>query len=128
LVLADSDEDCPVELAESRLALLESLEVPHAVVFACHEFESWFLASAASLSGKRGLLAELAPPTSPEEIPNPKKWLEQHHKDNQSGRKRWCYSETTDQPGFAHYMDIEAARRSRSFDKLFRTVVSLVES
>jgi hypothetical protein len=128
LVLADADDDCPVDLAQSRLAVLSSLELPHSVVFAQCEFESWFLAAAESLSGKRGMLPDLVSPARPEEVSNPKKWLERHHRDNQTGMKRWCYSETTDQPGFAHYMDIDAARRCASFDKFVRSVTSLIDA
>ena len=127
LVLADADEDCPCVLAASRLAILADLPVPASVVFAKREFESWFLASAESLSGQRGLKTSIAAPSDPDETPNPKKWLEEHHQKNSSGQKRWCYSEVTDQPALTALMDLEQARRSPSFDKLFRDVLRLMQ-
>jgi len=127
-ILADADDDCPVDLAASRAPILDRLDVPSAVVLANRQYESWFLTAASSLSGQRGLSQGLAAPPNPEDMPNPKRWLEEHHQQNVEGRKRWCYSEVTDQPALTAVMDLAESRRSSSLDKLFRDVVRLIQS
>jgi hypothetical protein len=70
LVLLDSDEDCPAQLGPKLLerVRLARADMPSAVVLARREFESWFLASAESLRGCRGLPGDLESPDQPEEI------------------------------------------------------------
>ena len=115
LVLLDADDDCPVKLASS-IATRAKAVLPHcavSVVCANREFEAWFIASAESLSGRRGLLVAAGDsPRDPDAIRGAKEWL--------SGRiVEGRYRETTDQPAFAAVMDLELARqRSRSFRKL----------
>ena len=115
LVLLDADDDCPVtlafDIAERARAVLPHR--PVSVVCANREFEAWFLASAESLDGRRGLtLVPRDVPADPDAIRGAKEWLSRRITD---GR----YRETTDQPAFAATMDLEAARsRSRSFKKL----------
>lgn len=115
LVLLDADDDCPAELA-SEIAIRARTVIPHcevSVVCANREFEAWFLASAESLSGKRGLfVADGDSPQDPDSIRGAKEWLSRRIVE---GR----YRETTDQPAFAAVMDLELARgRSRSFRKM----------
>ena len=115
LVLLDADDDCPVELAMATATRARTV-LPHcdvSVVCANREFEAWFLASAESLSGKRGLfVADGDTPRDPDSIRGAKEWLSRRIAD---GR----YRETTDQPAFAAVMDLELARRrSRSFRKM----------
>ena len=104
-----------MELA-SGIAARAKTVIPHcavSVVCANREFEAWFLASAESLSGRRGLLvAEGESPSDPDAIRGAKEWL--------SGRiANGRYRETTDQPAFSALIDLEVARRrSRSFRKL----------
>lgn len=115
LVLLDADDDCPVALASS-IATRAKAVLPHcavSVVCANREFEAWFIASAESLSGRRGLLVAAGDSwRDPDTIRGAKEWLSARIAD---GR----YRETTDQPAFAAVMDLEMAhRRSRSFMKL----------
>ena len=57
LVLIDSDDDCPAELGPELLGRARKArsDLPIGVVLAKREFEGWFLASAESLRGKRGI-------------------------------------------------------------------------
>ncbi len=84
------------------------------------EFETWFVASAESLSGKRGLREDLVSPPEPEGIRGSKEWLS---KNMEIGRS---YSPTVDQAALVSAMDLGAARSCKSFDRLCREVKRLV--
>lgn len=121
-ILLDADDDCPAELGPvllNRASQVRS-DLPIAVVLAKHEFEAWFLASAESLRGKRGLKNDLRSPSNPEEIRDAKGWLSQQM-DNR------IYRGTRDQPAFTALFDIEQARRTDSFDKCYRDIVRLLD-
>jgi len=126
IVLLDADNDCPAELAPKLLnrELGWVLPVQAAIVVAEREYESWFLSSAESLSGKRTLSADLKPPNNPEAAPrDAKKWLS-----NRMAPRR-TYKPTRDQAPFSAALDIELTRsRSASFDKLCREVQRLLTS
>jgi len=126
IVLLDADDDCPAELAPKLLnrELGWVLPVQAAIVIAKREYESWFLAAAESLSGRRTLSADLEPPDNPEEAPrDAKKWLS-----NRMAPHR-IYKPTQDQASLSAALDIELARsRSASFDKLCREVQRLLTS
>ena len=113
---------CPRNRAAPMLSSLRELagSLPAALVLAECEFESWFLESAESLRGRRGLPKNLARPAEPLTIRGAKEWL-----GDQMPRG---YSERLDQPALAGAMDIEAARRhSRSFRKLCDEVLRLCQ-
>ena len=122
-IILDSDDDCPAELGPALLHRISQVfrNVPIAVVLAKHEFEAWFLASAESLRGRRGLRKDLNSPDNPEAIRGAKEWLRQQM---QSGR---TYRETRDQPALAALFDLEQARRADSFDKCYRDIVRLLD-
>ena len=124
LVLLDSDAECPAQRGPELLQRATSAraDLPVAVVLAKQEFEAWFLASAVSLRGSRGLSANLVPPPDPEMIQGAKEWLSRQMVGAQS------YRETLDQPALAARFDLEVARRADSFDKCFREIVRLLES
>lgn len=110
LVLLDADDDCPAEMA-SRLLPRAG---PHvSVVFAKREFETWFAASAESLTE---LLTIEAAPEDPERDGLAKGWVDKRFR---GGR----YSESVDQARLVSRMDLGLARRrSPSFDKLCREI------
>src|SRR5262249_48307700 len=68
LILVDSDDDCLAQLGPQLLARARKTRsnLPISVVLAKREFEAWFLTSAESLRGKRGLPNNLAPHPDPE--------------------------------------------------------------
>lgn len=125
LILADADDGCPA--SEGPKLLQRGMQqangrFPVSVVLANSEFETWFLASAASLAGQRGLAADLTPPASPESIRDAKGWLSARMT---TPEKR--YAETIDQPALTQFIDFDAAAaRSSSFDKMFRDVSKML--
>jgi len=68
--MLDADDDCPATMGPELLKRARAA-VPHTpvgLVLAKCEFEAWFLASAESLAGRRGLPDVLSPPANPESI------------------------------------------------------------
>lgn len=121
-VLLDSDDDCPARLGpELRHRALQTRgDMPIAVVLAKHEFESWFLASAKSLRGQRGLKDNIQPPGNPETVRGAKGWLSRQMTNR-------SYRETLDQPKLTARFDFGQARRLDSFDKCYRDIVCLLD-
>ncbi len=120
LILLDAEDDCPAILGPELLKRARSVrsDVRLAVVLAQREFETWFLAAAESLAGKAGLPQPLQPPPHPEERRGAKEWLAArlpHRK----------YIEPKHQPTFAECFDIEQARSTASFERLYREVAAL---
>jgi hypothetical protein len=120
LVLLDADDDCPAQQGPKLLKLAQAARPDRKieVVLANREFEAWFLAAASSLAGQLGLPNDLSPPPNPEGLRNAKGWLSQ--------RMPLGYSETADQPVFVRHMDLDQACAAPSFDKLLRSVASLL--
>lgn len=116
LVVLDSDDDCPGEVGPELLARASSVRIglPVAVVLAKHEFESWFVAAAASLAGRVGLPANLTAPPDPENIRGAKEWLSERMEGTRS------YSPTLDQPVLASHFDLTSAAQADSFEKFQR--------
>jgi hypothetical protein len=123
LVILDSDDDCPAQLAPNLLArtLAARGDRPSAVVLANNEFESWFLAAAESLRGHKRFPEDLEPPAQPEAIRGAKEWLTQRVKMS-------TYSPNVDQASLTAVFDLELARRAPSFDKCYREVIRLLET
>jgi len=118
LVLLDSEGDCPAELAPDLLARARKARADKqiALVLAHQEFEAWFLASASSLRGRRGLSEEIEDHDNPESVQGCKEWLEGWLPENRK------YSETIGQPALAATFDLGLVRRAASFDKFYREV------
>jgi hypothetical protein len=123
LIVLDSDDDCPATLGPELLSRARRArpDLPISVVLAKREFEAWFLASAKSLRGLRGLASDLEPPPDPEAIRGTKEWLTARM---ESGRS---YVETLDQSALTASMDLRQARTAPSFDKFFRDVMAIIE-
>lgn len=121
-VLLDCDDGCPAQLGPDLLRRARAARPDRriAVVLAKREYEAWFLASARSLQGKRGLPEDLEPPPDPESIRGAKEWLSR-----QMGPQT-RYSETTDQPALTALFDMQAARAADSFDKCYRELTALL--
>ena len=125
LILLDCDDDCPAQLGPSLLRRVKIArpDLTISLVLAHREYESWFLATADTLGGRRSLQAELLPPANPESIRNAKGWLADRTKP--PGR----YRPTQDQAALSHLLDLDLARqRSRSFRKLWKEVESMVHA
>ena len=70
LILLDCEDDCPGRLGPALLAQAQAVrdDVAYIVAVAYREYETWFLAAAASLRGCAGLPQDLVPPPDPEAI------------------------------------------------------------
>lgn len=122
LLLLDSDDDCPRDLAAKFLRRAREAhgDLSFGVVLPKREYEAWFLAAASSLRGCRGLPEDLEPPDNPEAVRGAKEWL--------AGRMDSAsYSEVRDQAALTARFDLTEARHSSSFDKCFREVTRLIE-
>jgi hypothetical protein len=109
--------DAPVWLNRARLA---RPDMEMSLVFANKEYESWFIAAAESLRGRRGLAADLTSDPDPERIRGAKEWLS-----DRMPRDR-PYNPTIDQPALTSVFDMQTARRADSFDKCYREIVRLL--
>ena len=122
LVLLDADDDCPAELGPSLLERARHARSDRSirVVLAKAEFEAWFLASALSLAGHRGLPLDLEAPADAESVRDAKGWL------SRSMLAGHSYRAVLDQPALAVVMDLALARQAPSFDKFWRDVEALL--
>lgn len=115
LILLDADDDCPALLGQEILRRAQGIlpDKRISVVLANREYEAWFIASAASLNGLRGLKIEEKDLTANPEIPRDAKgWLGERMSST-------TYGPTTDQPAFTQAMNLQSAfENSRSFRKL----------
>lgn len=123
-ILLDCDDGCPATAGPELLKRASSVNaaISVSVVLAKREFESWFLAAARSLSGRRSLPSDLTPPSDPEAIRGAKEWLTDKMGEGQS------YSETTDQPALTDLFNMQVARCCDSFDKCRREIERLLKS
>jgi len=125
IVILDCDWGgcCPAKMgpALKERAIAARRDVSLTVILAKMEYEAWFLASAESLRGKRGLNENLQSPSDPESIRGAKGWLSRNMN---AGRS---YSETDDQPALTEIFDMASARRAAdSFDKCYRDINSML--
>jgi Domain of unknown function (DUF4276) len=123
VVLMDCDDDCPKELgprmAERAIRARPDLQI--SFILAHREYESWFLAAAESLAGRRRLEADLVAPEIPEDIRDAKGWLSKHI--HGTGR----YSPTQDQAALSQWLDLSRTRlKSRSFRKFWKEIESIL--
>jgi len=121
LILMDADDDCAVEIAKNLSCIAGRVigdKLPWAVVVADREYESWFLAAAASLAGHRGFSASLARPNDHASRHGAKEWL--------GAAMGGSYQETVDQPALSQQFSFEQARENRSFCKFEKEVRRLL--
>jgi hypothetical protein len=124
IVDCDRKNGCPAKDGPALLKRANKIrpDVPISVILAKKEFESWFIAAAASIRGKRGLSSTLEEVADPESIRGAKEWLSDRMPPH------FPYSETTDQPALTALFDMALARkRSGSFDKCYREIEKLLQ-
>jgi hypothetical protein len=118
VLLMDADDGCAAQLGPEilRMAHTARSDADIAVVLAVSDFETWFVAAAASLLSFLQIDDENAIPADPEALKRGKGWIKRHF----NGPK---YSETVDQPKLTASMNLALCReRSPSFDKLCREI------
>jgi hypothetical protein len=116
LILVDADEDCPATLGPKleEFARKVDARLDLACVLPQLEYETWFAASAESLSKYLDLSSHSPVSELPEEDRHGKAWIERRF-------RKLKYIEPQDQPAMTHAMDLALCRkRSPSFDKLCR--------
>jgi hypothetical protein len=116
VVILDSDDDCPKELAPELLERAKKIaqSVPVSVILPKSELESWFVGSIESLRGLRGISASACSPSGPEDIRDAKGYLTKAMEGSQR------YLEVDDQPAFAERFDLDQAlAKCRSFRKFY---------
>jgi hypothetical protein len=118
LILLDCEDSCAGTLGPLLLAKAQTVRpgISYVVALAQREYETWFLASAKSLSGLAGLSAKLAPPAKPESIRGAKEWLSKHMS---------CpYDPIRHQAELTKHFDLRIARNIPSFDRLIRRLTA----
>jgi hypothetical protein len=114
LVLIDAEEELPCVAGPriTKIAASSGCNCPIVSVVANYEFETWFVAAAASLGAYLDCDDQF--PKDPERQRCGKGWIA-------SRFRRGRYSETVDQPRLTAAMDLSLCRNnSSSFDKLCR--------
>lgn len=122
LILLDANGDYPAEIGPTVLQRARAARSDHRIeaVLAKCEYETWLLAAAESIAGRRGIPPDASAPEDPESIRGAKEWLR--------NRMRGSYSPTTDQAALTAVFDMTSARRrSPSFDKMWRAVTALLQ-
>jgi len=121
LILIDADGRCAAQLGPElkRRAQEHASHLNIASVIAVDEFETWFVASAESLTKYLNINPTEEIPPNPEESRCKTKWIEDHFRGVQ-------YNKPADQPKFCSAMDLTLCRsRAPSFDKLCREIVRM---
>jgi hypothetical protein len=121
LILLDCEDDCPGTLGPDLLRRAQAVRanVDILVALAYREFETWFITAARSLRGRRGLPQDLDSPQDPESIRDAKGWL--------GARMNVPYDQVIHQLEFTKAFDLEQARASRSFNRLYRDVRTFLD-
>ena len=122
LIIFDSDDDCPVELAERvrGWAVAEAGPLHCEVVLAKREYEAWFLATVESLRTHRSVRSDAQSHPDPETPRDAKGVLE--------AMMHISYSERTHQPAFSAIFCMTATyARCRSFRKLVSSFGRLMD-
>lgn len=124
LILIDLDDGCAREEALQLAAAARAVAITHptAIVFACREYEAWFLASIETIAGNHDLPAGLVYPGEVEARRGVKEWLR-----DQMPRGK-TYKETIHQVRMTAQLDLGMAyQRSRSFRRLSHAIAELVQ-
>jgi hypothetical protein len=112
LIVFDSDDDCPNEVAPrvQGWGQSESSPIPCYVVMPAREYEAWFLAAVESLRGIRGIL----PDATSHPDPDMRRGAAEEIRRRMQPNRR--YSKPVDQPALTARFDMATVyRRCRSF-------------
>jgi len=126
MILLDLEDQLPCEEAPAladEIAALQPLPFPVVIVFACREYEAWFLAGIASIAGKSLYFADgLTYPHDPEAKRGAKEWLDKQMPPTVK------YKEVLHQEQFTRLLDFEQTRRALSFQRLERALRELLDA
>ncbi len=125
IVLLDLDDGCAYREAQSLAENIRKFNLPHpvAVVFACREYEAWFLASINTIAGRYDLPEGLTYEGNVEARRGAKEWLTEQMPAGKT------YKETIHQVSMTAHIDLDLARQnSRSFRRLCHAIEELVQA
>lgn len=108
--------DAPPLLARARRARPDR---DVSVILAYKEYESWFLAAFDSIRPSLKIADEIADPSDVDVIRGAKEWLSTRMP------KGAAYAPVRDQARLTAVMNLEAARRTDSFDKCYREIARI---
>jgi hypothetical protein len=99
LIMIDSEGECPRDIAMALSRRVHAMGVifPVFIVVAHYMYETWFLASIATIAGHRDLPSGLQSPEDAELIGNPKAWI------NENLPQGRAYKETQDQEAMTRF-------------------------
>lgn len=124
MILLDLEDQLPCEEAPAlaeEIAILKPLPFPIVVVFACREYESWFLAGLTSIAlGSSHFPDGLTYPNDPEAKRGAKEELDKQMP------PLLKYKEVLHQAEFSKLLSFEEARRAPSFRRLERALGELL--
>lgn len=122
LIVLDCDDQCPARLGPDLLKRARAVrgDVPCLVILAHREFETWFIAAAASLRKQAGLPERLEAPPYLDGIRDAKGWLGKHMPTG--------YDPITHQRKLTAAFDIDQARACASFDRFYRRFLDLLQA
>lgn len=122
LLLLDSEDFCPAEKGPELLgrAIGVRPDIRYIVALAYREFETWFITSFSSLRDNLPFREGATAPTDPESLRDAKGWLSR----NLVG---YNYDPISHQSLFCNYVDIQSARESHSFARLYEKINSAIE-
>jgi hypothetical protein len=124
MILLDLEDQLPCEEAPAlakEIAALQPLPFPVVVVFACREFESWFLASLESIANGSELFPDgLTYLNDPEAKRGAKEEMDKQMPPLVK------YKEVLHQAEFIKLLSFEEARRAPSFQRLERALAELL--
>jgi hypothetical protein len=122
LILMDCEDDCPAELGPKILekAKGQRSDIHFIVALAYREFETWFIAAAESFKGSYGFPADLSAPSNFESFRDAKGWL--------SSRMSVNYDPVIHQVKFTRLLDIDLAKNSHSFNRLYSKISSALST
>lgn len=124
MILLDLEDQLPCQEAPAlaeEIAALQPLPFPVVIVFACREYEAWFLAGITSIAARSThFAAGLTYPADPEAKRGAKEWLAKHMPSTIK------YKEVLHQEHFTRLLDFAQARRAASFQRLERALQELL--
>ena len=124
LILIDAENECAELVARDFSNRVEAMGIvfPVVIVVAKRMYETWIVASIATIAGHLDLPAGLTPPLDVRRVSNPKAWIDRHFP---RGR---AYKETQDQEAMTHLMDLDLASSTRSFQRLIHAVQQALDA
>ena len=121
IILMDCEDFCPAEKGPELFAKARAVrsDIPIIIALAYREFETWFIVAVESLLNKHSFREGTEAPAAPESLRDAKGWLSHHL----LGLK---YDPISHQNLFCRHMDLKIARKSHSFNRLYRKFELLI--